>query len=288
MLTARRLQRTIARETEVRGVGFVQGHDVALRFRPAPADSGVVFVRTDLPGRPEVRASIANVIPRQRRTTIQRGEAIVEMVEHVMAALAGLQIDNCRVEIDASETPGCDGSSLAFVNAVKASGVRELDRERAMLVIRHPITLREGTATLTARPSDSPGFRLAYHLDYGATSIGVQDLAVSITPESFAEQLGGCRTFLLEAEANALREAGLGARTSESDLLIFGENGPIGNAVRFPDECVRHKILDMVGDLALLEMDIVGEVIANRSGHQLNARLVTALRKTVDDDRSAA
>src|SRR6202023_964774 len=99
---------TIARETEVRGVGFIQGSDVALRFRPAAADTGVVFVRTDLAGHPAVRARIANVIPRQRRTTIQQGEAVVEMVEHVMAALAGLRIDNCRIEIDAPDTPGCD------------------------------------------------------------------------------------------------------------------------------------------------------------------------------------
>ena len=131
MHTARRLQRTIARETEVRGVGFIQGSDVALRFRPAAADTGVVFVRTDLPGRPAVRARIANVIPRQRRTTIQQGEAVVEMVEHVMAALAGLRVDNCRIEIDAPETPGCDGSSRAFCEAIAAAGTVELDRDRA-------------------------------------------------------------------------------------------------------------------------------------------------------------
>ncbi len=116
MLTAKRSTRTIARETEVRGVGFIHGRDVALRFRPAEADTGVVFVRTDLPGRPAVRAHIRYVVPRQRRTTIQHGEATVEMVEHVLAALAGLQIDNCLIEIDAPETPGCDGSSQAFVD----------------------------------------------------------------------------------------------------------------------------------------------------------------------------
>jgi UDP-3-O-acyl N-acetylglucosamine deacetylase len=288
MLTARRLQRTIGRETEVRGVGFVQGNDVALRFRPARADTGIVFVRTDLPGQPAVRAHITNVVPRQRRTTIQQGEAVVEMVEHVLAALAGLRVDNCRIEIDAPETPGCDGSSRAFAEAIGAAGAVELDRERETYVIRRPFTVREGQAVLTARPGSGPGFLLSYHLDYGATPIGVQSLALELTPETFAADLAPCRTFLLEAEAQALRQAGLGARTNESDLLVFGPDGPIGNSVRFPDECVRHKLLDMVGDLALLGMDIVGEVVADRSGHELNARLVRGLLAITDDDRSAA
>ncbi len=288
MLTAMRLQRTIARETEVRGIGFVQGHDVALRFRPARADTGIVFVRTDLPGRPAVRANIVNVVPRQRRTTVQRGEAVVEMVEHVLAALAGLRVDNCEIEIDAPETPGCDGSSGAFVAAVSAAGTVELDRERPTLVISRPVAVSEGGAVLTARPADEPGYRLSYHLDYGGTPIGVQSLSLEITPESFAAELAPCRTFLLEAEAQALRRAGIGARAKETDLLIFGPDGPIGNHVLFPDECVRHKILDMVGDLALLEMDIVGHVAADRSGHRLNAMLVRALIAARDDDRTAA
>ena len=288
MLTARRLQRTIACETEVRGIGFILGSDVALRFRPAGADTGVVFVRTDLPGRPTVRARIGNVIPRQRRTTVQQGEAIVEMVEHVMAALSGLRIDNCEIEIDAAETPGCDGSSRAFVEALAAAGSVELDCPRETLVIEHPITVREGPAVLTAHPGAGPGFVLSYHLDYGKTPIGVQSLLLDVTPETFTSDLSDSRTFLLEAEAIALRQAGIGSRASESDLLIFGPDGPIGNPLRYPDECVRHKILDMVGDLALLDMDIVGHVVAHRSGHQLNAELVRALLAMVKSDRSAA
>ena len=288
MHTSGRLPRTIARETEVRGVGFIQSSDVALRFRPAGADTGIVFVRTDLPGRPAVRARISNVIPRERRTTIQRGEAVVEMVEHVMAALAGLRVDNCEIEIDAPETPGCDGSSRAFVDALCAAGTVELDRERATFVIGRAVTVREGEAVLTALPAEGPGYVLSYHLDYGETPIGVQSLCLDVSAETFAAELASCRTFLLEGEAHALRRAGIGARANESDLLIFGAEGPIGNSVRFADECVRHKILDMVGDLALLEMDIVGHVVAHRSGHQLNAALVRALLASTDADRSAA
>jgi UDP-3-O-[3-hydroxymyristoyl] N-acetylglucosamine deacetylase/3-hydroxyacyl-[acyl-carrier-protein] dehydratase len=278
MLTAKRLQRTIARETELRGVGFIHGSDVTMRFRPAGADRGVVFVRTDLPERPGVRAHIRNVIPRQRRTTIQQGAASVEMIEHVMAALAGLRIDNCTVEIDAPETPGCDGSSRAFVEALSAAGTVELDRVRETLVIDRPVAVREGSAVLAAHPGAGENLVLGYHLDYGRTSpIGAQSFFVNISPETFRDELATSRTFLLEAEAQALRAAGIGARATHSDLLIFGADGVIDNVLRYPDECVRHKILDMLGDLALLDMDLIGHVVAHRSGHQLNAELVRKL-----------
>jgi UDP-3-O-[3-hydroxymyristoyl] N-acetylglucosamine deacetylase/3-hydroxyacyl-[acyl-carrier-protein] dehydratase len=266
MLTARRSQRTIARETGVRGVGFLNGSDVQVRFRPAAPDSGVVFVRADLPGRPAVPARIQHVVPRQRRTALQAGAAVVEMVEHVLAALAGLQVDNCIVELDAAETPGCDGSSRAFVEAIAAAGVVAQDRPREALVIQRPITVRQGPATLTAHPGDS-GLVLSYHLDYGRhTPIGSQSLFLDVNPESFRAELAPSRTFLLQEEAEALRRQGIGARTTEADLLIFGPSGPIGNQLRYPDECVRHKILDMVGDLALLGKDLVGHVVAHRSG----------------------
>ena len=278
MPTARRLQRTIARETEVRGVGYIQGYDVALRFRPAGADTGVVFVRTDLPGRPSVRAHIDHVVPSQRRTSVRHGEASVEMVEHVLAALAGLQVDNCVIEIDAPETPGCDGSSLAFTEAIRAAGTVELSRPRATLVIERPVTVRAGEAVLAAYPGAGEGYVLSYQLDYGRGSpIGVQGHFLDVTPASFAAELAPSRTFLLRAEAEALRKAGIGARTTEADLLIFGPDGVEGNALRFPDECARHKVLDMVGDFALLGMDVVGHVVAHRSGHLLNAALVRAL-----------
>ena len=258
-----------------------------MRFRPAAADTGVVFVRTDLPGRPSVPAHIRHVIPRQRRTTLQQGEATVEMVEHVLAALAGLRIDNCTVEIDAPETPGCDGSSQAFVEALSAVGAVELDRERETLVIDRPVTVREGQSTLTAHPGDGEGLVLSYHLDYGRhTPIGAQSLFVDVSPESFRKELAASRTFLLEAEAVALRQAGIGRRTTESDLLIFGPEGVIGNELRYPDECVRHKILDMVGDLALLNKDLCGHVVAHRSGHQLNAALVRKLFESVERERT--
>ena len=288
MLTTSSPQRTIAQDTEVWGVGFFHNNDVLLRFCPSGPDTGVIFVRTDLPGRPAVRASVENVVARPRRTAIQSGEALVEMIEHVMAAVAGMGVDNCRIEIDAPEPPGCDGSSLAFVEAIEKAGTIPLDRPRRTLLIERPFTVHDGPATLSAMPADHPGLVLSYQLDYGAgTAIGVQNFAVELTPESFASELSPSRTFLTEAEAMALRAVGIGRRASESDLLIFGDNGVIGNTLRYPDECARHKVLDMVGDFALLGRRISGKIAADRSGHRLNAALLRALL-AAEADRSAA
>jgi UDP-3-O-[3-hydroxymyristoyl] N-acetylglucosamine deacetylase / 3-hydroxyacyl-[acyl-carrier-protein] dehydratase len=273
-----RSQNTLARASEVHGVSFLRGHDVKLRFCPAPVDSGVFFVRTDLPAHPSVPARVEYVVPRERRTTIQRGEAVVEMVEHVLAALAGLQIDNCRIEIDAPESPGCDGSSLAFTKALRDAGIVRQGKERELLVIRSPITLKEGGSSLEARPSSEHRLALSYTLDYGHRSpIARQVHSVSLTPESFTDGLADCRTFLLAEEADALRKAGIGARTTTADVLVFGPDGPIENTLRHENEPARHKVLDMVGDLSLIGKDISGHVVAHRSGHQLNAALVREL-----------
>jgi len=283
MLTAKRPQRTLARPTEVRGIGFFHGNDVTLRFHPAPADSGILFERTDLPDRPSVPAKIAHVVPSQRRTTIQRGAASVEMIEHVMAALAGTRVDNCRIEIDAPECPGCDGSSQLIVEALEAAGASEQDRPRQALVLERSFTVREGEALLAAHPGSGENLTLSYHLDYGTNSpIGSQSYLIDLNPASFRSELASSRTFLLEAEAQALRSAGIGSRATEADVLIFGSDGVIGNTLRFPNEPVRHKVLDMVGDLALLGMDLHGFVVAHRSGHHTNASLVRRLIQTID------
>jgi UDP-3-O-[3-hydroxymyristoyl] N-acetylglucosamine deacetylase/3-hydroxyacyl-[acyl-carrier-protein] dehydratase len=271
------------------GVGYLLGSDVRVRFCPAPADTGVVFVRTDLPGCPEVPARVEHVIPRERRTVLQRGEAVVEMVEHVLASLSGLRIDNCRVEIDAPETPGCDGSSLQFTEALAEAGMIEQDRPRESLFIRSPVTVKDGKSTLTAHPGVGDRLVLTYNLDYGShTPIGRQSHFVELCPDSFSQEVASSRTFLLAQEADMLRKTGIGSRTATTDLLIFGEDGPIDNELRFPNECARHKILDMVGDLALLGKDLVGHVVAHRSGHALNAELVRELLKLGKDDWSNA
>jgi UDP-3-O-[3-hydroxymyristoyl] N-acetylglucosamine deacetylase/3-hydroxyacyl-[acyl-carrier-protein] dehydratase len=211
------------------------------------------------------------------------------MIEHVMAALAGTRIDNCRIEIDASECPGCDGSSRAFVEALEQAGAIEQDRPRPALVVERSCTVRDGDAILAAHQGSADKLTLSYHLDYGPdTAIGSQSYLLEVAPDTFRSELAASRTFLLEGEARALQAAGIGARATPADVLIFGPGGVIGNTLRYRDECVRHKVLDMVGDLALLGMDLHGFVVAHRSGHHTNAALVRKLLQSVEKEKDSS
>lgn len=277
-------QCTLGQPVGLHGRGYLSGVSVNLTFCPAPPDTGVVFVRTDLPGRPEIPAVIDSVIPRQRRTAIARGDAVVEMVEHVMAALTGLGIDNCRVEITAPETPGCDGSSQAFVDCLLAAGVVVQNAPARTWRVDRPTMVTEGVMTLVAEPSAEPAFRLSYTLDYpSAPVIGRQQHEFRLLPGSFAAELAPARTFVLDTEVPLLHAAGIGRHCTVKDLLIFGPDGPIENTLRFGNEPVRHKMLDVVGDLRLLGCRIQGHFTAYRSGHTLNAEMVRALRRCMDE-----
>lgn len=274
----RRQQHTIARSCRVGGVGYWSGQDVNVEFRPAPADSGIVFVRADLPGCPRIPATIEHRVATPRRTNLSDGEASVEMIEHVMAALFGLAIDNCEVWVDAAEMPGLDGSALPIVLALDEAGCVAQHVRRARCPVRRAMRLGDERSWIEAKPCCSGRLVLQYELDYGPQSpIGRQRLELVLSAENFRRGLAPCRTFMLQSEAEAVQNQGLGAKVTYQDLLVFGPQGPIDNELRFPDECVRHKLLDMVGDLALSGCDLAGRFSAYRSGHQLNAELVSTL-----------
>jgi UDP-3-O-acyl N-acetylglucosamine deacetylase len=274
----RRNQRTIAASGALEGIGYWSGRDVRVEFHPAEAKSGIVFVRRDLPGAPRVPATIANRVEATRRTALRRGEAAVEMVEHILAALAGLAIDNCEVSVDQPEMPGCDGSALPFVTVLQRAGIVEQDCPRPPFAPQRPVRLGDEDAWIEMRPGTSGKTVIRYDLDYGGGNpIGRQSLEVLLSPRLFPWNLAPSRTFMLEREAAAIQDRGLGLRTTFQDLLVFDADGPIGNHLRFPDECVRHKILDLVGDLALAGCELVGHFAAYRSGHRLNGELVRAI-----------
>ena len=301
-----RPQRTIERATEVCGTGFLTGATVRLRFLPAPPHTGIVFQRSDLRHTPRIAAHIDNVTGTDRRTTLGTSPAQVGLVEHVMAALAGLRIDNCVVDVNAPEPPGLDGSAQTFVEVLHSAGICLQPARRPVWLIDHSVIINQGNASLAIHPlsavascqlsvvseeGDSSSLTtdnwqpatahdlvVSYFLDYGLTSPIVRQVYTgAINPMTFAQELARSRTFLLEAEAHALRKQGLGSQTTMADLLVFGPQGPIDNRLRFANEPARHKALDIVGDLALLGMDLVGHVTAVRSGHPLNAALVRAL-----------
>ncbi|MGQ9576243.1 MAG: UDP-3-O-acyl-N-acetylglucosamine deacetylase [Thermoguttaceae bacterium] len=270
-----RKQQTIGRVATVAGFGYWSGRDVTLEFRPADPNTGIVFVRRDLAGCPRIPATIAHRVPAPRRTSLSFMGARVDMVEHVLAALAGLQIDNCEVWADEAEMPGCDGSALPLVLALEGAGIEQQNALRPRRRLRGVVRLRDGDCWIEARPIRPPSTVLCYRLDYGLESpIGRQTFELALTPESFRRELAPSRTFMLKAEAEWLRAQGLGQRATARDLLVFDDDGPIDNSPRFPDECARHKLLDMVGDLALAGCDLVGRFTASKSGHRLNAQLV--------------
>lgn len=275
---AKRNQQTIAGPTAVCGVGYWSGRDVRVEFCPAPIDTGIVFLRTDLPGDPRIPATIGYRAEAARRTNLRCGSAQVDMIEHVMSALAGLRIDNCEIRVDQAEMPGCDGSSLEFVKAIDAMGIVQQAAIRPRRIIRKLVRVGTRDSWIEAGPCCSGKTLLHYDLDYGpGSAIGRQSFETALAPDVFRSEIAPCRTFLLAEEAEVLRQRGLGHRATMRDLLVFDSNGPIDNPLRFRDECVRHKTLDLIGDLALAGCDLIGRFTAYRSGHQLNAELVEAV-----------
>jgi UDP-3-O-[3-hydroxymyristoyl] N-acetylglucosamine deacetylase len=275
-----RRQRTIARPAEVQGIGYITGKKVRLRFRPAADNTGVIFVRVDLGPQACIAAHIDNVIGTNRRTTLGDGPLQVGLVEHVLAALAGMRIDNCYIDLDAPEPPGLDGSSQGFIEALRAAGVVSQKERRSCWGVEESVYVRQGDATLALHPPKNLELRASYLLNYGQKSpIHPQIFTSQVTPETFANTIAPCRTFLLEEEARQLKQQGLGSRTQYQDLLVFGPQGVIGNRLRFANEPARHKVLDMIGDLFLLGNDLCGHLVAYRSGHPANIELVQSLAK---------
>jgi UDP-3-O-acyl-N-acetylglucosamine deacetylase len=210
LMHALRKQRTISEPTSVSGFGFWNGRDVQVEFRPAAPDSGIVFIRRDLEGMPRIKAVVANRLETPRRTTLSHRGTSVEMIEHVMAALAGLEIDNCEIWVDNAEMPGCDGSSLPFVNALESIGVVEQGALRPRLVVRNITRLGTDDTWVEARPSISGGMSVKFRLDYGSgNAIGRQTLQLPINRESFCRELAPARTFVLQEEADWLVSRGL-------------------------------------------------------------------------------
>jgi len=262
----------------VTGFGYWSGRDVQVELRPAPPHSGISFVRGDFSPPRRIASSAARRIEVPRRTTLAEGGAQVEMVEHVLAALYGLGIDNCEVWVDGSELPGLDGSCQPLVEAIVAAGIVQQPALQRRLVVTDTTRVGDDETWIEAQPVRGGGLTIKYRLDYGSDSaIGRQTIELKITPSTFRSELAAARTFILAEEAQWLRERGLGQRVTNQDLLVFGPEGPIDNAVRMENECVRHKALDLVGDLALAGCELVGYFVAHRSGHRLNAELVKIL-----------
>ncbi len=282
-------QQTIRQSVELTGRGLFTGEETLLRFKPAKPHAGIVFnlIERDKPVR--IAARLENVTKRARRTAIRNGTAAIETVEHCLSACAGMGIDNLVVELTGHEVPGVDGSCAPFVNMIKQAGIVAQEAERDIYVISEMARVQQGDSELIALPPlpTAPDvFEIHYLLDYGDNNaIGRQSYMLQVTPEAFEAQIAPARTFLLEQEAEAFRKQGMGQHLTYDDLVIFGPNGPIENELRFPEECVRHKILDLIGDLSLFGQFIAGRIYARKSGHSLNHDMARKLLAQKDAKR---
>lgn len=251
-----------------------------VEFRPAAPETGIVFVRKDLEPSSRVAAIVDNRIDSARRTTLESDGVQIDMVEHLLAALGGLQIDNCEVWVDAAEMPAADGSSLPATKALMSSGIVPQQALRQVITISRPCRVGDQESWIEAIPPALPGLTVRYDLDYGAASpIGQQSYQIALSPRAFAEEIAAARTFVLEREATEFRQQGFGKNLTYADILVFAPSGPIDNVLRYPEECARHKILDLVGDIWLAGCDIHANITAHRSGHELNAALAQRILK---------
>jgi UDP-3-O-[3-hydroxymyristoyl] N-acetylglucosamine deacetylase/3-hydroxyacyl-[acyl-carrier-protein] dehydratase len=283
-------QRTISKEVSLAGPGLFSGEQATLTFSPAEADSGITFVREQDDKVATIPALIENVLKRPRRTCLRNGTLLVETVEHCMAALSGMGIDNAVVKVSGGmvgEVPGGDGSSRPFVDAINSAGVREQEADKEPLIITKPIQVSVGDATLAALPGPKDTLEIIYEFEAEAP-LGRQVFSFRLGDDDFVEQLAPARTFVFEREAIEMRARGLGKHLTTKDLLVISPTGPVENQFRFADECVRHKILDLIGDLYLVGRPIRGRLVAHKSGHELNHQLARRLLQQQETDMRVA
>ena len=275
-------QRTIQREATIRGKALHTGQEVTLVIKPAPEDSGIVFRRVDLYGKPEVRPTVDMIADELvRKTSVTSEHLKLHTIEHVLAAFSGLGVDNAIVELDASEAPIMDGSSRPFVLLIREAGIIEQTKPRAVYAVKEPVTIVDGNRSIIALPHDGLRITCTSADDRG---VHTQHLTIDIDPEAFEAHIASARTFTFYEDIEELLQKGLIQGGSlDSAIVIKGDKFMTKEPLRFKDELVRHKILDIIGDITLVGIPVKAHIIAVRTGHALNAKLSAAIRKQWQD-----
>ncbi|MDP8245135.1 MAG: bifunctional UDP-3-O-[3-hydroxymyristoyl] N-acetylglucosamine deacetylase/3-hydroxyacyl-ACP dehydratase [Candidatus Hinthialibacter antarcticus] len=275
-------QKTIAGEASISGVGLHTGQETTVTFKPAEADTGVRFVRADLPDRPviEARADKAVLEDSLYLTALGRGDIQIQTVEHVLAAVSGLGIDNIILELSSSEPPIVDGSAQPFVNEILKVGIVTLDRPKKFIEVKEPIWLFENGLELAIIPSHR--LEITYKIDYDHPAVGIRSASFLITEDNFAQNIAPARTFCFLKDIDQLRQEGKIKGGSLENAIVIGEHDFLNEELRYDDEIIRHKILDVIGDLTLLGSPLKGHVIAVRSGHAFNIRFVQKVLETLN------
>lgn len=273
------LQKTIRKRTQVSGIGIHSGDRCTLTFLPAPPDTGVYFIRADLPGRPSVKVSARNVEATSMQTTIGGGLFSVATIEHCLSALSAFRIDNLFIELDGPEIPICDGSARDFCEALLAVGMVEQDQPRKYCYVTEPIYLSEGDKHAYVVPYH--GLRVSVTIDFPHASIGKQKLDLDINEHTFAREIAAARTFGFVKDVEALQAKGLARGASLANAIGLEDRGVANpEGLRWPDEFVRHKALDALGDLVTLEMPLMAHVVLYKAGHDLMNKLVRKIMAT--------
>jgi UDP-3-O-[3-hydroxymyristoyl] N-acetylglucosamine deacetylase len=270
-------QRTLRRQISCAGIGLHSGHKVTLTLKPAPADTGIVFRRTDVGI--EIPATVKHVSAVHYATVLGRDGATVETVEHLLAALVSVGVDNVVVELTHNEVPIMDGSAAPFLFLVQEAGIKRLAAPRRYMKILRPVQVANSDKRIAIYPSDH--FKVSYTISFDHPVLRHQSRTERITEHSFAESIAPARTFGFLKDVEALRQNGLALGGSLENAIVIGDAGVL-NALRFEDEFVRHKILDVVGDLALVGHPIVGHVVVHRGGHALHTALAAQLLQERD------
>jgi UDP-3-O-[3-hydroxymyristoyl] N-acetylglucosamine deacetylase len=272
-------QRTLRRSVSCTGIGLHSGNKVTLSLKPAPADTGIRFQRADLGGL-EIPATVTHLGGIQYQTGLTREAVSVETVEHLLAALTALGIDNAIVELNSPEVPIMDGSAAPFVYLVNEAGVKRLQAPRRYLKVLRPISLTQGDKRIALYPSDH--FKVTYSISFDHPLLRHQSRTMRVTEESFIEEIAPARTFGFLKEVEMLRQRGLALGGSLDNAIVLGETGVLNNALRFEDEFVRHKILDVIGDLSLVGHPVVGHLVAHRGGHALHTAFAARILEEPD------
>ena len=270
-------QTTLADSVSYSGIGLHAAQEVHMVMRPAPADTGIVFIRTDLPGQPSVRAHLSNVTNTMRATTLEDGKAKVFTVEHVLSALNGLRVDNCIVEMDSAEPPVADGSSLTFVELVQKAGIQTLHEPRQEIVIQKQHLIEEDKF-IAVIPYD--GFRITFTSINPHPLLGVQFFDAEITPDTYVKDVAFARTIAFTEELEMIRKLGLGKGGNLENTIVYDKTTCL-STLRSDDELVRHKVLDVIGDISLLGKPLKGHIIAVKSSHKLNNLLTHDIFKEI-------
>ncbi len=269
-------QHTVKKSLKFRGIGLHSGKPATLTIKPAEADCGICFVRTDLGTEKAIPASMHRVVDTTLATTLAAGEARISTTEHLLAALSGLGVDNARIELDGPEVPIMDGSAVPFVHILKKHGLRRQKAFRRLVRITRPVTFQDGDRTLTITPYD--GFKITAVIDFKHPVIRSQTYSIEPGPQTFAAEIASARTFGFLEDVEKLQAMGLARGGSFDNAVVVGEDGVLNEGgLRFKDEFVRHKVLDIMGDLALLGYRLLGHIVAHKTGHGQHLGLMQEL-----------